>query len=541
MNTQVASVSSASQPDEESASESSTEVRVQRVVPAHPTTFDQPSLAPSPNPIPIQGGEDEVIQVSAVRKIKVNITESQAKSRLSSQSIESPPTGIDEEQHQVNHSNEETQQHRQQPPMAARIKRDPDWVEGDSQTSPSDSEPMDVIEKSPYENNMDAEKGEELFMRMKNALKECDNGDDYRTVHEEATKIFGPTNAWCLVKANGLIEKSGMVYSQEWCTGNIRGNQIGRIPKDLLLLCLVSKRFAKAQDQLLSGLTRDFEIATIVHQAVLAWKFPPNKYRQILATAKSYQFVARRRDCYKAAIFVARAFSCYKAFVSEGPLQPSLKTKVVACLDLMEQHLAPTAPTSKKRKMEPDATTIVDVTRSAPTNPDPIPKRRGRPRKGAPESSLPDEDSRGKPVDTLVSQTQDNEDESRPANKKPRRSNASASKPVLSATRSDVDVEDDEDDMIPYNPPIRGKNRATKTSTTTNKAVKLSLSALVSKFEDQYEAMGKMYQQLGDTIQELKSCIQENRTVTEQELRNELLQEVQNTLAKSFGKKSTGK
>jgi len=82
-----------------------------------------------------------------------------------------------------------------------------------------------------------------------------------------------------------LIEKSGMLYSQEWCTGNIRGNQIGRIPKDLLLLCLVSKRFAKAQDQLLSGLTRDFEIATIVHQAVLAWKFSPKKYRQVRMNA----------------------------------------------------------------------------------------------------------------------------------------------------------------------------------------------------------------------------------------------------------------
>jgi hypothetical protein len=204
---QVASVSSASQPDEESASESSTELRVRRVASSspygHPTTFDQPSLAPSPNPIPILGGEDEVIQVSAVRKIKVNITEPLAKSRLS-HSNEASLNGSDEEYHEC--QSHEAQQRQQQAPMSTRIKRDPD-LEGDSQSAPSDSEPMDIIEKSPYENNMDAEKGEELFMRMKNVLKEYDNGDDYRTVHEEATKIFGPTNAWCLVKANGKYMK----------------------------------------------------------------------------------------------------------------------------------------------------------------------------------------------------------------------------------------------------------------------------------------------------------------------------------------------
>ena len=207
MKTQVASVSSASQPDEDSASDSSAEIRVQTVVPTHPTTFDQPSLVPSPNPIPILGGENEVIQVSAVRKIKVNITEPLAKSNRLSQSIEAPPNGTsidNEEQNQVNQSNEI--QHQPSASMSTRIKRDPDW-DGDAQSAPSDSEPMDVIEKSPYENNMDAEKGEELFMKMKSVLKEHDNGDDYRSVNEEASKIFGPTNAWCLVKANGTSIK----------------------------------------------------------------------------------------------------------------------------------------------------------------------------------------------------------------------------------------------------------------------------------------------------------------------------------------------
>jgi hypothetical protein len=76
-----------------------------------------------------------------------------------------------------------------------------------------------------------------------------------------------------VILTTGLIEKSGMVYSQEWVTGNIRGNQIGKIPKDLLLVCLVSSRFAKAQDLLLSGLTRDFEVTGTVQEAINAWKF----------------------------------------------------------------------------------------------------------------------------------------------------------------------------------------------------------------------------------------------------------------------------
>jgi hypothetical protein len=68
-----------------------------------------------------------------------------------------------------------------------------------------------------------------------------------------------------------LIEKSGMVYSQEWVNGNIRGNLIGKIPNDLLLLCLVSKRFVKAGELLLAGLTRDLEVYNIVKEALKEW------------------------------------------------------------------------------------------------------------------------------------------------------------------------------------------------------------------------------------------------------------------------------
>ena len=53
--------------------------------------------------------------------------------------------------------------------------------------------------------------------------------------------------------------------------GNVRGNLIGKIPKDLLLLCLVSKRFAKANELLLAGVVRDLEVYNLVKEALKKW------------------------------------------------------------------------------------------------------------------------------------------------------------------------------------------------------------------------------------------------------------------------------
>jgi hypothetical protein len=68
-----------------------------------------------------------------------------------------------------------------------------------------------------------------------------------------------------------LIDKSGMVYSQEWVNGNIRGNLIGKMPKDMLLVCLVAKRFVKAGELLLMGLVRDLEVCGMVQEAIKEW------------------------------------------------------------------------------------------------------------------------------------------------------------------------------------------------------------------------------------------------------------------------------
>lgn len=63
-----------------------------------------------------------------------------------------------------------------------------------------------------------------------------------------------------------------MVYSQEWTEGMIRGERVGA-PKELILLCLVSNRLSKQGDPLLSGLTRDFGVSSMVTEGLKQFKF----------------------------------------------------------------------------------------------------------------------------------------------------------------------------------------------------------------------------------------------------------------------------
>jgi hypothetical protein len=133
---------------------------------------DTPIVA-SPAPVPTKGGEDEVIRVSRIRSIGVKQMEA----------LSLPPR-------------ESTARFR------GSAKQSRTAEDGHSDADVSDCAPMDIIEKSPYEANLNAEKGVKLFIDMRRLLEESES-DEYRTVSPQATKIFGPTNAWCLVKANG--------------------------------------------------------------------------------------------------------------------------------------------------------------------------------------------------------------------------------------------------------------------------------------------------------------------------------------------------
>ncbi len=139
-------------------------------------------------------------------------------------------------------------------------------AEESSQYNESSPEIVIDIEKSPYEPGRCAENGESLFEEMKTLLLEDDEDEN-----SQAAQIFGQTNAGCLVKASGLIEKSGVLYSQTWNKGSIRGDPVGIIPNHMLLMVLVANRFAKASELLLSGLCRDLEVYESVNRGLDDW------------------------------------------------------------------------------------------------------------------------------------------------------------------------------------------------------------------------------------------------------------------------------
>ena len=147
------------------------------------------AAAPIPNHAPIKGGEDDVIRFSHVASIQVKEATMDPIHRRGA-SPPPPEKVLGRGGKRSTGGTASTRNH----------------SEDVDETETSDCLPMDVITKSPYEPNYDAEKGLKVFADMKNLLAESDD-DNYRSVDPKATKIFGPTNAWCLVKANGKVTK----------------------------------------------------------------------------------------------------------------------------------------------------------------------------------------------------------------------------------------------------------------------------------------------------------------------------------------------
>jgi hypothetical protein len=164
--------------DDEGDTDSCDDNNLRRVHRVNAEDVDEPEES-SPAPAPIKGGEGEVVRLSHVRSIEVKET--------AISGAESP--------HSSNRRDFHGRYLKGVDPMD-----NGDRLDRDSEVS--DCAPMDVIEKSPYEPSLNAEKAVKLFSDMKSLLAESNN-DDYRSVSPQATKIFGPTNAWCLVKANG--------------------------------------------------------------------------------------------------------------------------------------------------------------------------------------------------------------------------------------------------------------------------------------------------------------------------------------------------
>lgn len=198
---------------------------------------------------------------------------------------------------------------------------------------------------------------------------------------------------------------------------------------------------------------------------------------------KNFTFNGKRRHCFKCEIFVARAYSCYKAFGLKGPLEKNLLAKVRKCLDIMESRL-PEPKGNKKRKkiVEKPAAEVVPLVEPLVDEPPPPKRKRGRPPKNK----------------QLV-----------PPKLEPK----------------DVSVDDlDSTEVLPRRGPPSKPARPKGRKETE------ALTDLVSKFEEQYHEMGKQYKAMGETLSRLRSKLGEERNAREQELRNELLVEVQKKL-----------
>lgn len=64
-----------------------------------------------------------------------------------------------------------------------------------------------------------------------------------------------------------------------------------------------------------------------------------------------------------------------------------------------------------------------------------------------------------------------------------------------------------------------------------------SLHELMSRFEDQYNEMGQRYAEMGTLLAQMKTAIYDRRTQSEQEIRRELLEEVQRSILNNMPKR----
>ena len=155
----------------------------------------------SEEPKPVQGGRDDVVRLSHIASIVVKEAPAMEKASLeshrksTSRSSSPVPETSTSRGGRVGRSSARTRSSG----GAAAVPADDIGDDGD--VAP-DCGPMDEISKSPYELTQNAEKGIKVFTDMKNLLAE-NHDDNLRSVGAQAARVFGPTNAWCLVKTNG--------------------------------------------------------------------------------------------------------------------------------------------------------------------------------------------------------------------------------------------------------------------------------------------------------------------------------------------------
>lgn len=191
-----------------------------------------------------------------------------------------------------------------------------------------------TIEKSPYEDETSsAEIDEECFVDFKNMLDSIEN-------RSKLDHLLGEKLSTATYEAYDAIKRSGMIFSASWKEGKICNENVGWIPRKLLLVLLQQDRFHKATLQELQALVKNTDSFELVIGAMKKWNLI-NDYPRLASNLDelSFSFESNKEDCYKCEIFVARVFSTLQLMKKLSELTPSLLTKIKSCLSIMNVHV----------------------------------------------------------------------------------------------------------------------------------------------------------------------------------------------------------
>jgi hypothetical protein len=258
---------------------------------------------------------------------------------------------------------------------------------------------MSKIVKSPYEggkNFQSAEVDERLFDDVRNLLAPYSGESSRQTTTSSAARTyFGGKLASQIVEAYNHIEASGMLYGSEWSQGIIREKNCGNIPKHVLLLCLLDRRFAsagKSNQVLFTVIVKDLKLWDDVLTAMKQWKLT-EKYPHTAACKSPLLFPSNLRvQCFKCIIFVCRVW--HAARLMKQNLNKSLRTKIHECMRILESSARPLTSVQTPRPSISSDTGSVTSTKTPP----PI---------GVPPVTSPSQDTHKTQVATTLSSSEE--------------------------------------------------------------------------------------------------------------------------------------
>ena len=268
--------------------------------------------------------------------------------------------------------------------------------------------------------------------------------------------------------------------------------------------------------------------------------------------AKNYTFTSKTRDCYKCVIFVARLFSCYKHSGKKKLINERLMSKAKACLDILEAHLPENATPKKSAKNTQDASSCSKNSAPAsaactadiavePTN---TTTESGRKKRGRPPKNAKSPPAETPLVASSTTKKKRKTEKSTPvpepqpvASSTKKKKNEKDEVSVASSTKRKKKSENDEDSVAQST----GSSRPRRVSKVVRQSLAgpsgPTLQQLISRFEVQYEQMGESYREMGNILSQMKSAVASGRDRTEEEIRMDVFDEVQKTLADTFKKR----